>query len=95
MKASATLLDALPLYADDLAIGAAVLGFKRACEWRDMAPLLEMRGLPKIDPLHGGRYTPAVKAFYDKDNGLSEVAVLKPDGVEDLGAWSRKRKRRA
>ena len=95
MKASVRLLDALPLYADDLAIGAAVLGSKRACEWRDMAPLLELRGLPKIDPLHGGRYTPSVKAFYDKDNGLSEVATLTPDGAEELGAWRRRRKRRA
>lgn len=89
-------LEDLPLYADDMSIGAAILGPKRASEWRALAPLLEPRGLPKIDDLHGGRYTPAVKAFYDRDNGVSGVPAtpLTPDGIEDLGAWRHRRKRR-
>lgn len=88
-------LSDLPLFADDMAIGAAILGPKRAGEWKALAPLLEVRGLPKIDDLHGGRYTPAVKAFYDRDNGLGASTPLMPDGIEDLGAWKNRRKRRA
>jgi hypothetical protein len=41
----------LPLFADDLAIGAALLGRPRASEWKQVAPLLEARGLPKCDAL--------------------------------------------
>lgn len=82
-----THLDSLPLFADDLAIGAALLGRKRAREWRSLAPLYERRGLPKIDPVMGGRYVPAVKAFFDADNGLANKPVATPDGVENPGAW--------
>lgn len=87
--------DHLPLFADDASIGAALLGRDRAREWGAMAALLEARGLPKIDALMGGRYVPAVKAFFDRDYGLTGVSPpLAPDGTEDLGAW-KKRKRRA
>jgi hypothetical protein len=89
------LLHALPLYADDLAIGAAILGPKRAAEWKALAPLLEGRGLPKIDDLHGGRYTPAIRQFYDKQHGLEGSRPLTPDGIEELGAWKSRRKHRA
>ena len=85
----------LPLYADESAIAAAVLGSKRAGEWSQIAALLEARGLPKIDALMGGRYVPAVKAFFDKQHGLLNAsAPLAPDGAEDLGAWTRKHTRR-
>jgi hypothetical protein len=84
-------LDALPLFADDTALGAALLGPRRSREWRQIATLLEARGLPKIDDLMGGRYVSAVRAFFDRECGLKERAVLAPDGVEDLGAWKRKR----
>jgi hypothetical protein len=86
-------LEALPLFADDSAIGTALLGPKRACQWPSIASLLEGRGLPKIDTLMGGRYVPAVRAFFDRDYGLSGgSAPLAPDGPEDLGAWKRKRR---
>lgn len=87
--------DSLPLFADEKAIGAAILGPKRSSEWVRLAPLLERRGLPKIDGLMGGRYVPAVKAFFDRDNGVSADLPLVPDGVEDLGGWKRGRQRRA
>ena len=87
----ASRFDDLPLFADDQAIGAALLGAKRAGEWASLAPLLEARGLPKIDHLHGGRYTPAVKAFYDNQSGLSGARPTSPDGVEDLNAWKTRR----
>jgi hypothetical protein len=32
-----------------------------------MVPLLEGRGFPATDHLIGGRYEPAVKAFFDRE----------------------------
>jgi len=88
-------LDQLPLFADDTALGTALLGSGRAGEWRQLAALLEVRGLPKIDALMGGRYVPAIKAFFDRDYGVAGASSpLVPDGAEDLGAW-KKRKHRA
>ncbi len=88
-------LDHLPLFANDDEVGAALLGANRAGEWRQLAALLEVRGLPRMDALMGGRYVPAVKAFFDRDYGLTGAQFpLAPDGIEDLGAW-KNRKRRA
>ena len=80
-------LDQLPLFADDPSIGVALFGPNRAGDWPPIASLLESRGLPKIDALMGGRYVPAVRAFFDRDYGLSGSAPLAPDGPEELGAW--------
>jgi hypothetical protein len=85
-------LDQLPLFAYDSSIGAALFGSDRAGEWPSIASLLDTRGLPKIDALMGGRYVPAVRAFFDRDYGLASTAPLTPDGVEELGAWKRKRR---
>ncbi len=88
-------LEHLPLFADDASVGAALLGPARAAEWRQLAALLEVRGLPRIDALMGGRYVSAVKAFFDRDYGLAGArSPLAPDGVEELGAW-KNRKRQA
>lgn len=82
----------LPLFAPDEAIAVAFIGPGKTTEWRQIAALLETRGLPKIDALMGGRYVPAVRAFFDKEYGLIEKAPrLAPSGVEDLGAWNRER----
>ncbi len=88
-------LEHLPLFADDAAIGGALLGRSRAREWTGIAPLLEPRGLPKIDALMGGRYVPAVKAFFDHQYGLnrgSDGPPLAPDGTEDFSKWKRNQK---
>jgi hypothetical protein len=67
----------------------------RASEWKQIAALLEGRGLPKIDPLMGGRYVPAVKAYFDREYKVGETDAA-PDGVEDLAAWKNPgQKRRA
>ncbi len=60
----------LPLFAADDVIGAWLLGPNRLQEWQQIAPLLEARGLPKVDHLMGGRYTPAIVAFFDHQYGL-------------------------
>ncbi len=55
-------------------------------EWAAKAKVLERDGMPKIDPVMGGRFWPAVKAFFDRRYGLSTVEVSQPDGMEDLNA---------
>jgi hypothetical protein len=66
-------------------------------EWKQIAPLLEERGLPKIDTVMGGRYVRAVVAFFDREYGLGrgERVPLAPDGIEDFEGWRAKQKRRA
>jgi hypothetical protein len=87
------LLDDLPLFSDDAALGVALLGVRRAEEWRSLAPLYERRGFPKVDPVMGGRYVPAVRAFFDKEYGLGAAAPLAPDGVERPEKWRGQRVR--
>ncbi|MGC5781632.1 hypothetical protein J4O73_23195 [Methylobacterium sp. NFXW15] len=55
-------------------------------EWSAKAIVLERAGLPKIDPVMGGRYWPAVDAFWRRRYGLSAVEASAIDGVENLNA---------
>jgi hypothetical protein len=64
------MVEASCLYPDEKEIARLVLG-GRAKNWKAIAQLDERRGLPPIDVLHGGRYWPAVKRFYDNFNGLT------------------------
>jgi hypothetical protein len=57
-----------------------------AAGWPAKAQVLEREGLPRRDPVMGGRYWPAVCAFWNKRYGLSTVEVFQPDGGEDLDA---------
>jgi hypothetical protein len=79
-------LEELPLFASDAEIGAALLGSKRACEWKGLAPLYERQGFPKIDPVIGGRYVPAIKAFFDKQYGIATLPTV-PDGIDRPETW--------
>jgi hypothetical protein len=89
-------LELLPLFAREDQIGAALLGAGREKEWRQIAPLLEARGMPKVDQLMGGRYVRAVVEWFDQQYGLSAGKPLAPDGVEDFDTWkAQKRKRPA
>jgi hypothetical protein len=78
--------ESLPLFATDAVLGAYLLGAERVQEFKQMVELLERRGFPKIDHLMGGRYTPAVRAFFDQQYGLDRGTALPlaPDGVEDF-----------
>src|SRR6185437_16221468 len=85
-------LDRLLLFADERSLSEAVMGRGSYTYWRAIIPLLERRGLPKIDGFMGGRYTPAVKAFFDWEYGLGGVThVCAPDGPAELGAWKKQR----
>ena len=80
-------IEQLPLFANDREIGAALLGFERACEWKALAPLYERKGFPKIDPIMGGRYVPAIKAFFDYQYGLGSIIPTASDGTDRPDTW--------
>ena len=87
-------LDALPIFATDAELAVALLGKGRAKAWADLVPLYERKGLPKIDPLTGGRYVPAVRRFFDEQNGVSSAPPLRaPDGIEEPGKFSERKQR--
>jgi hypothetical protein len=54
--------------------------------WAAKATVLERHGLPRIDSLMGGRYWPAIRAFFDRRYGISNVETAQPDGGENLDA---------
>jgi hypothetical protein len=83
--------DDLPLFATDEQIGAALLGPSRWREWEQMAPIRERAGLPPIDPTMGGRYVPAVRAYFDNEYGLVGAPPTAPKGIE--GPWNAKRQK--
>jgi hypothetical protein len=87
----------LPWFADDDALSRELLGAGRAGEFKAIASLEESRGFPKIDPMWGGRYVPAVKAYLDRAYGIAALAApptpLTPNGVENLELWNRRSKR--
>lgn len=54
--------------------------------WAAKALVLERDGLPRIDPLMGARYWPAVQAYWNRRYGLSHVEAVALDGLENLDA---------
>lgn len=86
-------LDNLPLFAADHDIGIALLGPDRACEWPSLVPLYERQGFPKIDAVMGGRYVPAIRAFFDQQYGLAAAIPAAPDGIERPEVWTTRRRR--
>lgn len=56
--------------------------------------LLEGRGFPKVDGLMGGRYVPAVRAFFDREYGLlprGSLVASAPHQPAKLGAYANER----
>lgn len=90
-------LEKLPLFADEKSLSDAVLGRGRYTEWRAIIPLLERRGLPKIDALMGGRYWPAVKAFFDREYKIhGDYHVREPHRPATFGdGWKLRNARKA
>lgn len=77
-------LDALYLTDEQI---ARRLGLDRPGEWTATAGTLEKRGLPRPNPLFGGRrYWPAVVAFLDRLEGLA--ARLEEPSAESLERWN-------
>jgi hypothetical protein len=69
----------MPLYPDEATIAAAVLGSKRAKQWSSIARFLEDKeGLPRVDPQMGGRYWPAVAAYFRQRNNMDLIEGVRP-----------------
>lgn len=54
--------------------------------WRARAVVLEREGLPRVDPIMGGRYWPAVLAYFNKRYGIVSFGPSAMDGTENLDA---------
>jgi hypothetical protein len=75
----------MSLYLSEKEVAAEVLGLRRSlAEWRGTATILERRGFPKIDPLFGGRYMPAVRRWLDVYN---RVEFIKPVHDQSQEKW--------
>lgn len=88
-------LNELPIFASEEQLAAAILGPGNTVAWRGIVKLLEGRGFPQIDGLHGGRYVPAVRAFYDVEYGVRPAwdrPAKEPHRPADLNAQWKKRK---
>ena len=55
-------------------------------EWRAKAAVLEREGMPKIDPIMGGRYWPALLAYFNRRYGIATSAPSALDGLENYDA---------
>lgn len=59
---------------------------KTPSEWRAVAVVLERDGFPRVDPIMGGRYWPAVIAWFNKRYGIASVGPSAMDGTENFDA---------
>ncbi|EJT05683.1 hypothetical protein [Rhizobium sp. CCGE 510] len=75
-----------PLYLSEASIAHRVLGAKSRTAWDALAIVWERDGLPRIDPMTGCRYWPAVRAFLDRRHGLHQTAL--PSTVDGAENWS-------
>jgi hypothetical protein len=86
----------IALYASEEQVAELVLGPGHLRDWKDRAVILEREGLPKIDPMMGGRYLPAVRTFFDLRNGVysnrSKPVLMKPDGKDNFSCPKPKQK---
>lgn len=64
--------DNSPLYLSEASIAVRVLGQKSKAQWSSLSAVWEKEGLPRIDPLTGCRYWPAVREFLDRRHGLGQ-----------------------
>jgi hypothetical protein len=73
---------ALSLYKPEAEIGELVLG-AGARNWTAISAIWEREGLPRIDPMTGMRFWPAVQSFLLRRHGLIETSIpTQPDGTE-------------
>lgn len=70
------------LYKGEQEIARLVLGGD-AKGWDALAAVWEREGLPKIDPMTGMRFWPAVEKFLYRRHGLvADIVPSKTDGAE-------------
>lgn len=88
MAATPIISAVMPLYPSEDEIARAVLGHGREKDWPSIAAHDERRGLPPIDPVHGGRPWPLVEQFYHRLMGIGGAG---PAVVPSAGGQSRVR----
>lgn len=96
-KATRITWDDLPLFASDYDLGAAVVGPDRASHWATVTVknLEKQVGFPRYDEAHGGRYTPAVRKFYEVMHTAQAQRPVSVPGMPGAGQWDGRQKRRA
>ncbi|CAM5183708.1 putative protein OS=Bosea thiooxidans OX=53254 GN=SAMN05660750_04068 PE=4 SV=1 [Bosea thiooxidans] len=77
--------DNSPLYLPEQAIAQRILGPKAKVRWDSLALVLEREGLPRVDPLTGCRYWPAVREFLDRRHGIRQSAL--PSAADGVEVW--------
>lgn len=88
MARSANSKGVSPLYMSEPDIAVRVLGTD-AKRWTDLAALWEREGLPRIDPITGKRFWPAVETFLMRRHGLTNTFIpAQADGLETWGVPS-------
>jgi hypothetical protein len=55
--------------------------------WRGIARQLEREGLPKVDPMMGGRFWPAVVAYFHARYGVGTVGNVRPGSPDGEEHW--------
>lgn len=65
------------LYPDEKELARVLLG-ERSGQWKTICKIEERHGLPRISPVYGGRYWPAVKAFYDRRHRMLDEQMTAP-----------------
>lgn len=85
----------LPLFANDMMLGAAVVGPQGASHWAKVTVknLERVPGFPKYDEAHGGRYTPAVRKFYEVQHE-TQAQRTSVSGMPGTGRWTDQRLKR-
>jgi hypothetical protein len=76
---------ARPLYLRDDELHALVNPHIGRAAFIKRIGVLEADGFPKVDPLFGGRYWPAVVDFFDRRAGRGKIGPLAIDGAETWG----------
>jgi hypothetical protein len=73
------------LYVTEAELARRILGGTGTKRWSNIVSILEREGLPQIDPLMGGRFWPAVRAFFERRHGLRLEQV--PSSADGQEVW--------
>jgi hypothetical protein len=82
------------LYPNDKELARVLLG-DRAPQWPAIAKAEEKAGLPRVSLQYGGRYWPAVKAFYDRRHRLLDQQSEPSDDEREKENWDDRPPRRS
>jgi hypothetical protein len=67
------------LFPDERELALVLLGKDRAHQWPAIAKTEEKAGLPRVSVQYGGRYWPAVLAFYERRYASLDKAMVVDD----------------